>query len=116
MPIIGPDNNIYLTFEVMWPELLFVSFSLNDFIELYEKRSNTHPWDPTIIAVRKLQGAVARCLQGRLTNISIMAKRLGELDHHYIDARIGIMDAARDLNVPESEIRFNEEYPEDFEW
>ncbi|WP_341960061.1 hypothetical protein NM897_09745 [Planococcus maritimus] len=163
MPIIAPETNIYLTFEVMWPELLFVSFSLNDFIELYEKRSNTHPWDPTIVAVRKLQGAVARCLQEtlteskyghlkkyirpymnysyglyrdyatqyldhlnikflkmkpekRLANISIMAKRLGELDHNYFDAKIGIADAARNLNVYESEIRFNEEYPEDFEW
>lgn len=45
-----------------------------------------------------------------------MAKHLGELDHNYIEARTGIMDAARDLNVHESEIRFNEEYPEDFEW
>lgn len=52
----------------------------------------------------------------RLANISIMAKRLGELDYHYIEARTGIIDAARDMNVHESEIRFNEEYPEDFEW
>ena len=163
MPIIAPETNVYLTFEVMWPELLFVSFSLNDFIELYEKRSNTHPWDPTIIAVRKFQGAVARCLQEtlseskfghikkyirpwmnysyglysnyptqyvdqlntkflkmkpekRLANISIMAKRVGELDHHYMDAREAVRIAARELNVPVSEIRFNEEYPEDFEW
>ncbi len=163
MPIIAPETNVYLTFEVMWPELLFVSFSLNDFIELYEKRSNTHPWDPTIVAVRKLQGAVARCLQEtlteskyghlkkyirpymnysyglyrdyatqyldhlnikflkmkpekRLANISIMAKRLGELDRNYLDAKIDIANAARSLNVPESEIRFNEEYPEDFDW
>ncbi|WP_298825348.1 hypothetical protein [uncultured Planococcus sp.] len=163
MPIIGPETNIYLTFEVMWPELLFVSFSLNDFIQLYEKRTNTHPWDPTIIAVRKFQGAVVRCLQEtlseskfghikkyirpwmnysyglynnyptqyvdqlnikflkmkpekRLTNISIMAKRLGQLDHNYMEAREAIRNAAAELNVHESEIRFKEEYPEDFEW
>ena len=47
MPMIAPDTNVYLTLEVIWPELLFVSFSLNDFIQLYEKRTNTHPWDPT---------------------------------------------------------------------
>ena len=163
MPIIGPETNIYLTLEVMWPELLFVSFSLNDFIQLYEKRTNTHPWDPTIIAVRKFQGAVARCLQEtlseskfghikkyirpymnytyglyrnyptqyvdhlnirflkmkpdkRLANISIMAKRVGELDHNYMEAREAVRIAARDLNAHESEIRFKEEYPEDFEW
>lgn len=163
MPIIAPENNVYLTFEVMWPELLFVSFSLNDFTQLYEKRTNTHPWDPTITAVRKFQGAVARCLQEtlseakfghfkkyirphkyggyglysgyatqyvdhlnikflkmkpekRLANISIMAKRLGELDHNYMEARIAIQNAAHEMNAHVSEIRFKEEYPEDFEW
>lgn len=163
MPIIGPETNIYLTFEVMWPELLFVSFSLNDFIELYEKRTNTHPWDPTIAAVRKFQATVARCLQEtlseskfghikkyirpyrnysyglyhdyatqyvdqlnikflnmkpekRLANISIMAKRLGELDHNYMAVRKAVHDAARDWNVPVSEIRLQEDYPEDVEW
>lgn len=163
MPMIAPDTNVYLTCEVMWPELLFVSFSLNDFIQLYEKRTHTHPWDSTIAAVRKFQGAVARCLQAtlseskfshikkyirrhhsygygmyghyltqyldqlnikflhmkpekRLANISIMAKRLGEMDHNYIAAKEAIHNAAREMNVPVSEIKFSEEYPEDIEW
>ena len=163
MPILASETNVYLTFEVMWPELLFVSFSLNDFIQLYEKRPHSHPWDPTITAVRKFQGAVARCLQEtlseskfghikkyirphkyygyglygdyatqyldhlnikflrmkpekRLANISIMAKRLGELDHNYLAAREAVHNAARKMNAPVSEIKFKEEYPEDFEW
>lgn len=52
----------------------------------------------------------------RLASISIMSKRFGELDHNYFEARTSIMDAVRVLNVHESEIRFNEEYPKDFEW
>ena len=45
-----------------------------------------------------------------------MAKRLGELDHNYMEAREAVRIAAHDLNMHESEIRFKEEYPEDFEW
>lgn len=163
MPIIAPETNIYLTFEVLWPEMLFVSFALNDFIQLYEKNTNAHSWDPAIAAVRKFQGAIARCLQEtlseakfgnikkymrphpyygyksysgyatqyvdrlnikflrmtpekRLANISIMAKRLGELDRFYFADREAIYEAAREMGVPVSDVRFNEEYPEDFEW
>lgn len=52
----------------------------------------------------------------RLANISIIVKRLGELDHHYMEARKAVRIAARDSNVHESQIRFTVDYPEDFEW
>lgn len=67
LSIIGTEMNIYLSFETYWPEMLFVCFALNDFIQLREKHEKTHAWDPTIATVRKFQAALARCLQQTLT-------------------------------------------------
>lgn len=52
-------HNLYFNLNVLWPELLFLSFALNDFIVHFKA---LHTWDPTVAAVRKFQSAVARCL------------------------------------------------------
>ncbi|KXH86106.1 hypothetical protein [Sporosarcina sp. HYO08] len=66
LSIAGTESNIYLQFEVLWPELLFVSFSLNEFIDKTTQTKKLHAWDPTIAAVRKFQSAVAACLEETL--------------------------------------------------
>ncbi|NYF23611.1 hypothetical protein [Sporosarcina sp. JAI121] len=158
--LVGSDHNVYYQFEVLWPELLFVSLSLTDFLVLYERGKTVHTWDPEAAAVRKFQAGVAKCLQEtltekkfatikkyfnsrlyddyanyttqyidklnigfikmdkdkRLNNISIMAKRIAERDHRYIQAQAEVSEAAAYHGVSQYEIRFDEEYPTDIEW
>lgn len=66
LSIAGSESNIYLQFEVLWPELLFVSFSLNEFIDITVRTKKLHTWDASIAAVRKFQAAVAICLEETL--------------------------------------------------
>lgn len=67
LSITGSEMNIYLKFEVLMPEMLFVSYVLNDFIFLHEKKHKTHSWDQTIAVVRKFQATFTTCLQDTLT-------------------------------------------------
>lgn len=62
LSVVGSESNVYFQFEVLWPELLFVSFSLNEFIDKAVKSKQLHAWDPSIAAIRKFQAAVASCL------------------------------------------------------
>lgn len=52
----------------------------------------------------------------RKENISIMAKRICELDSRYYAFRSDFIDLAEDLQVHVSELRYKEEYPETIEW
>lgn len=79
LSIAGSESNIYLKFEVLWPELLFVSFSLNEFIDITVQSKKLHLWDPIIAAVRKFQAAVATCLAETLPESKFkMCKRYFE--------------------------------------
>lgn len=59
--------NLYLSFEFLWPELLFIVFSLDDFIPLYAKRVKAHAWDAKIMTVRHFQSLVANLLEETVT-------------------------------------------------
>lgn len=156
----GSGTNRYFTVNVLWPEMLFLSFALNDFISHYKA---AHNWDPTVAAVRKFQSAIARCLadtlppsrfqglkkymdphgifaknkyqsylvqyvdslniehlrlppQRRIDHVSAAAKRIGELDPFYYAFRSEYIDAAEETGVHVSQLRYAEEYPDDFEW
>jgi hypothetical protein len=37
--MIANDKNVYLAFNVLWPELLFVTMALNDFVSLICKQA-----------------------------------------------------------------------------
>lgn len=157
---VGSDHNVYYQFEVLWPELLFVSLSLTEYLVMYERGKSVHSWDPEAAAVRKFQAGVAKCLQEtltekkfatvkkyfatsqyiehadyttqyidklnfeflkmdkekRLNNISIMAKRIAERDHHYVKAQVEVREAAAYHGVSKYEIRFGKEYPDDIDW
>lgn len=38
MSVIPCDKNVYLKINVLWPEILFVTMALNDFILLYARK------------------------------------------------------------------------------
>jgi hypothetical protein len=69
---ISSDKNTYFSTNVLWPELLFVSIALNDFIEIYAKKKakdsyeyildHQNIWDPAIAQVRGFQASIAQCL------------------------------------------------------
>lgn len=67
LSLVGSKQNLYLSFEFLWPELLFITFSLEDFISLYRKREKAHAWDAHIMAVRTFQSAVAKLLEKTVT-------------------------------------------------
>lgn len=62
------DKNVYVSFNILWPELLFVAMVLNNFVILYSKKQAKNSyvplqdyrniWDPTIAHVRGFQAAV----------------------------------------------------------
>src|SRR3954463_14508476 len=37
LSIVTNNKNVYFAFNVLWPELLFVTMALNDFIKLYAR-------------------------------------------------------------------------------
>ncbi|MFJ5768948.1 DUF6904 family protein [Psychrobacillus sp. NPDC093180] len=163
LSIVGAEMNIYLSFETYWPEMIFVTFALNDFIQLREKNHQTHAWDATIATVRKFQAAVAICLQETLStqkfaqlkkyispkanwqtykydgyatqyvdmlnikfiqmdslkrenNLSIMAKRLGDIDQQYLQEKDTIHKFAKEQGLHPDQVRYSKEYPDHIEW
>lgn len=72
---IASDKNVYLKIYVLWPEMLFVLWALNDFSLHYAKKITknqsmynllTNPkliWDRTYIQIREFQAAIADCIQ-----------------------------------------------------
>lgn len=79
MSVLASDKNLYFRIEVLWPEMLFVTMALNDFLTIYARRqSNTKYsydlfsenkviWDRNIVQVRMLQSALAECLKQNLS-------------------------------------------------
>jgi len=62
--ILAPLQNIYLTMNTAWPEMLFIVAALSQFIRLRgrSKQCKYPEWDHTIQTVKKLQALVAKCL------------------------------------------------------
>lgn len=77
LAIIAHDKNIYLKINVLWPELLFVTLALNDFVRLHagkQAKNSYHVmldkrniWDESISHVRLFQAAIANCLREALS-------------------------------------------------
>ncbi|MBP1933231.1 DUF6904 family protein [Ammoniphilus resinae] len=78
--VITPDKNIYLKFNVLWPEILFVIMALNDFVRLYAGKNakkayhamtdKRNIWDPSITHVRAFQSAVMKCIKETVSSPS----------------------------------------------
>lgn len=81
LSIEASEKNVYYSFNVLWPELLFVTMALNDFIQLYaEKQAKSryaavmdfhNIWDHHIIQVRGFQAAVANCIKETISEKSV---------------------------------------------
>ena len=68
LAIVGPTHNLYLSFETYWPEMLYIVFVLNEFIESYERRPKTHTWDENIAIVRLFQSKVLKLAGETMTD------------------------------------------------
>lgn len=59
---IESGQNLYFRIQILWPELLFLGFVLNDFIELSAKHRK-HFWDSTPARIRQFQSVIGECLE-----------------------------------------------------
>jgi len=95
MSVLASDKNVYLKIYVLWPEILFVTMALNEFLELYAKKqtktrysSNLFAeskiiWDSAIAQVRMLQSAVAECLKQTVSE-GAYARMLNVMNGRYV--------------------------------
>jgi hypothetical protein len=87
--IITPEKNVYYTCQLYYPETLFVTMAINDFIRLYAKKQaksatfplldNKNLWDGHIATARLFQSLVVNCLKEAVTEASF--KRILKLLH-----------------------------------
>jgi hypothetical protein len=73
MSIITPETNVYLKINVLWPEILFITMALNDFVRLYGKKKaksrydylmdKHNIWDEAIAITRVFQTSIKRCIK-----------------------------------------------------
>ena len=66
--LIAPEKNIYYSFEILWPEVIFISIALNDFIKLHEERFDNTGWNIHIAEGRKFQAKIVSCLRENVTD------------------------------------------------
>lgn len=60
---IAPDKNTYYSVEVLWPELIYVLFAINDFLKRYKKDTQATDLDIHIVTIRKFQSIIAKGLK-----------------------------------------------------
>ncbi|APH03529.1 DUF6904 family protein [Bacillus weihaiensis] len=75
---ITSEKNVYMSVNLLWPEILFVMMALNDFTKLYatkESKKSYQPfedyrviWDQSLIQVRLFQSVIAECLKETVTD------------------------------------------------
>ena len=80
LSVVAPDMNLYLKCYVLWPEALFVTMALNDFIRLYARiktKKSYHylhdkdiVWDQAVVLVRVFQAAIRQCIEETVTEAS----------------------------------------------
>ncbi|WP_313892828.1 DUF6904 family protein [Psychrobacillus sp.] len=64
---IAPDKNAYYSVEILWPELIYALFAINDFIKLYKKDKHATDFDIHIVTIRKFQGIIAEGLKENMS-------------------------------------------------
>jgi hypothetical protein len=62
---IAPDKNIYFSVEILWPEILFASIALKDFIRIHKKELKNPEWDFHLHTASHFQALVLDCLHGQ---------------------------------------------------
>ncbi len=81
LSIVTSDKNVYLSCNILWPEIIFVMMALNDFIRLYARKQAKNNynsfsdyrniWDAAIATVRSFQAAIADCLKETIPSTSV---------------------------------------------
>jgi hypothetical protein len=99
MSVITPEKNVYLKINALWPEMLFVTMALNDFIRLYARKKakktfdvmmdRLNIWDESIAHVRVLQAATAKCIKKTVSEASFSRMmNLMNKDYTWVDKYI----------------------------
>ena len=97
--IVAPDKNLYLKINVLWPEMLFVTMALNDFINLYARKKaklkfefvldRCNIWDPYIAIVRLFQSEIAKCVKETVSEASfVRMMNIMNKDYPWMDGYI----------------------------
>ncbi|MCL6517882.1 hypothetical protein [Alicyclobacillus sp.] len=118
LELITPEKNLYYKCNIFYPEVLFVTVALNDFVSLYaKKRAKSDPfplldkknmWDAHIANVRLFQSAVVNCVKEVVTEASF--KRMLNLMHKNYPWTDGYVTQYLDLlNIRYLELRTKEE-------
>lgn len=92
--IVSPEKNIYFSVEVLWPELIFATIALNDFVRLHSKE-HTHPLiDVYISCVHKFQSVVCEELEKVLSKeeLDSFMKILGSKETNVQEYAIQFVD------------------------
>lgn len=95
MSVLAPEKNVYLKIYVLWPEMLFVTMALNEFLKLHAQKlakkkyssdlfsENKVIWDKSIAQVRLLQAAVADCLK-KIMSDNVYVRILNILNDRFV--------------------------------
>lgn len=80
MALVAQEQNLYYKTRVIWPEILFVTAALNDFIRLYAKKQAKNAplplldrrafWDPSVATVRLFQAEIVKTLKDSVAEAS----------------------------------------------
>lgn len=62
-----PKNNLYLKFNTLWPEMIFICLALNDFINFKIDRDKVTRFDKNITIIRNLQSTFYNCVENTLS-------------------------------------------------
>ncbi|GGK06256.1 hypothetical protein GCM10007063_30940 [Lentibacillus kapialis] len=63
MNMAGTTKNIYLSFNTLYPQILFTIAALNDFIQMREREVNHPEWDTIITSIRQFQATIIQSLE-----------------------------------------------------
>lgn len=90
---ITSEQNVYYKFSAYYPELLFVTAALNDFIRHYaKKRAKSAPfplldkhnlWDAAIANVRLFQAEVVKCLKEMVPTEAAFSRMMNLMNKDY---------------------------------
>ncbi|MHB1754163.1 MAG: hypothetical protein EVJ48_09930 [Candidatus Acidulodesulfobacterium acidiphilum] len=57
------DKNVYYRIEILWPELLFVMISLNDFVKLYALKKSKMRYDAMLYKENIWDSAIGKTVR-----------------------------------------------------
>lgn len=64
---IAPDKNVYFSVEILWPEILFTSLALRDFVRMHRNQAQNPEWDFHLHTITHFQALILDCLRGRVS-------------------------------------------------